>query len=298
MELKRELIKKIQTITKETNQNIPILYNLSYFKTLIKSIYSLETKDQTDNILINYDELRLSENQSIYIFKDKKDIDEFIEKNLHIINRELNENILEDKSQKLSSTSLPTFQNPNNYEMKNIYYNISGIEDGVKEFKNFKETIDKELISNDIVLEKLQNSNMENIESNEIYNQQENQDYIENTEFANLLKTEFLKKVCVLCTDPPLEFNNFELSDLIHINFGEVTFTVNEITDKCLKCKCLNSGKIKLNNTFSVEGKDHFLSSLIEIDENNLTDELFDAINLNVDFIVISIINEPNKEIE
>ena len=68
--------------------------------------------------------------------------------------------------------------------------------------------------------------------------------------------------------------------------------------DNFIKCKCLNSGNIKVRNSFSVERKDHFLSELVTTEQRKLYEELIDAVNLKVDYIVISIISEPNMEIE
>jgi hypothetical protein len=332
-ETKKEIIQKIRNITKETNQHIPILYNLSYFRTLIKNIFSVDKSDPSENVLLEHKEINLSENQSIYIFKEKKEIEDFLEKNTQSVN-----NIKDpseaayDTSNKISSNSLPTFANNNlvnTNEIRNVYYNLSNVEDGAKEFKSFKETLDKELNVN--LTEENASQNINNINNNNfniaaasaaaannnnnnnnvinniinnpinIENNQEVQDLNENAEIANMLNNlEILrnKNFIILGTEPPLNFKNFELSDLIHVNFGEVTFTVCEIGDNFIKCKCLNSGKVKERNSFSVERKDHFLSELILTQESKLYEELIDAVDLKVDYIVISIISEPNKEIE
>lgn len=324
-ETKKEIIQKIRNITKATNQHIPILYNLSYFRTLIKSIFSVDKSDLSENMLLEHKEINLSENQAIYIFKEKKEIEDFLEKNIQSANNiKDSSKSAYDISNKISSTSLPTFGNNinlvNTNEIKNVYYNLSIVEDGAKEFKSFEEKLDKELnvnLTQENASPKINNynnniaeaannnnNNVINIIINNpinIDNYQEAQDSNENAEIANMLNNlENLrnKNFIVLGTEPPLNFKNFEISDLIHINFGEVTFTVCEIGDNFIKCKCLNSGKVKERNSFSVERKDHFLSELILTQESKLYEELIDSVDLKVDYIVISIISEPNKEIE
>ena len=184
-EVKKEIIQKIRNITKETNQHIPILYNLSYFRTLIKSIFSVDKSDPSDKSLLDHREINLSENQSIYIFKEKKDVEDFLEKNQQNINKDLIEAEY-FTSCKISSTSLPHFANNlnNAYEAKNIENNLSGIEDGVKEFTNFEEKLDKELIVNEENIS-LTDNNLNNPIN--IDNNQEAQDLNENAEIIIML---------------------------------------------------------------------------------------------------------------
>lgn len=86
--------------------------------------------------------------------------------------------------------------------------------------------------------------------------------------------------------------------DILHINYGEVSFKVEEINDSFIRCIALNSGLIQKNDSLSVEGKEHFINDLIINDKEKLKQELVSAINLEVEYIVISIIETPVKEIK
>ena len=51
-------------------------------------------------------------------------------------------------------------------------------------------------------------------------------------------------------------------------------------------------------NSVSVEGKEHFSNELIVNDEEKLISELNSAKELDVEFVVMSIMEDPNKEIK
>lgn len=102
----------------------------------------------------------------------------------------------------------------------------------------------------------------------------------------------------ILLTEPKLNFKNLTKQDILHINYGEVSFKVEEINDSFIRCIALNSGLIQKNDSLSVEGKEHFINDLIINDKEKLKQELVSAINLEVEYIVISIIETPVKEIK
>jgi hypothetical protein len=105
-------------------------------------------------------------------------------------------------------------------------------------------------------------------------------------------------KYAIITSEPVLKFTNFSKSDILHINYGEVSFQVEEINENYIKCVALNSGVIQKFNSVSVEGKEHFSNELIVNDEEKLIRELNSAKELDVEFLVMSIIEDPNKEIK
>lgn len=60
----------------------------------------------------------------------------------------------------------------------------------------------------------------------------------------------------------------------------------------------MNSGAIQKNNAISVESKEHFSSGLIVNDLEKLTSELKESVDLGVEYIVMSIIEDPVNEIK
>jgi len=99
-------------------------------------------------------------------------------------------------------------------------------------------------------------------------------------------------------TEPTLIFKNFTTADIIHVNYGEISLKIEEVGDKYLKCISLNSGIIQRNSLVSVEGKEHFKEKLIEDNKDKLTNELNMAIKLDVEYIVVSIIDNPVEELK
>jgi len=297
IEIKKDLISKVRTITKDTNQHIPIIYNISYYRSFIKNIYSFDKNEEINFKLKENFDLNFNENQIIYIFRNKKEIEDFKEKYLLKLNREsYNDDQkeylkydLKDNSNRISSCSLPYFLQTNN----NILNNLSEQEDRDKEFESCREKFENDLKNNET------NSEFNNYKNNIYYNN-EIQEINENIEILNLMELNFFKNknFGIICTEPVMNFQNFHISDLIHINFGEITFTVDEINENYIKCNCMNSGNIKLRSSFSVEGKDHLFHKLVETRENKLLQEINDAIELKVDFIVMGVIDDPIKEIK
>ena len=102
----------------------------------------------------------------------------------------------------------------------------------------------------------------------------------------------------VIKTEPSLNFKNIQKGDILHANYGEVSFKVECIEYDSIKCIALNSGNIQKFNSLSVEGKEHFSNDLIIIDKNKLDNEIIDAINQGVEFIIISVIDDPISEIK
>ncbi len=88
IEIKKDLISKVRTITKDTNQHIPIIYNISYYRSFIKNIYSFDKNEEINFKLKENFDLNFNENQIIYIFRNKKEIEDFKEKYLLKLNRE------------------------------------------------------------------------------------------------------------------------------------------------------------------------------------------------------------------
>lgn len=253
----------------------------------------------------------LTENQSIYFFKNKEESSEFFQCNK---TEESLEN--EEKYKKLSSTIINREQPVT--ETKIIYHNLPDIEDEEKEKakylldsipENFESDLkleNKEKVDNLLIIKNstLRSADYEGEKITEIeYNNKiitEIHESKNDEEEDNKIVSETLQNMDLItfCTDPPLKYNNLEISDMIHINFGELTLSVEEKAEKYIKCRCINSGTVKLGHSFSVEAKDHFLSDLIENDENKLLKELRDSINLGIDFVIVSILTDPNKELE
>jgi pyruvate kinase len=197
-DVKKDIVAKIKTYTKENNQYIPIIYNLSYYRVYISQI----NKNDEDDLSIN-------QNQQIYLTNSKKNI-------------EIIENLIK-----------------------------------IKEIKD------------------------------------------EESETQNG-KTEFIleEKYTFLLSEPILNFRNFSTSDIIHINYGEVSLKVEQVEDEYIKCVAMNSGPLQKYNSLSVEGKEHFTNELIMNNVSKLNREIESAIELGVEFIVMSLIEDPIKEIK
>jgi len=56
----------------------------------------------------------------------------------------------------------------------------------------------------------------------------------------------------IISIEPQLIFNNFSDTDIIHINFGDISFKISEISESYLKCIALNPGKIIKGNMISL----------------------------------------------
>jgi pyruvate kinase len=95
-----------------------------------------------------------------------------------------------------------------------------------------------------------------------------------------------------------LNFQSFNKTDILHINYGEISLRVEEVEQDYLKCVAINSGQIQIFNSLSVEGKEHFTNNLIINDKLKLQWEIEYAIKLEVEFIVMSILENSIKEIK
>jgi pyruvate kinase len=102
----------------------------------------------------------------------------------------------------------------------------------------------------------------------------------------------------IITSEPIMKFTNFSKTDILHFNYGEVSFRVEETDENYIKCLSLNSGMIQRYNSISVEGKEHFSNDLVNVDENKLMKELNSAKDLDVDFVVMSVIDNPIVEIK
>lgn len=106
------------------------------------------------------------------------------------------------------------------------------------------------------------------------------------------------EKSTIILSEPVLNFKNFLKTDIIHINYGEVSLKIEDAEEDYLKCVAMNSGMIQKFNSLSVEGKEHFTNDLIVDDQTKLNMEIESATKLGVEFIVMSIVDEPVKEIK
>jgi pyruvate kinase len=92
-------------------------------------------------------------------------------------------------------------------------------------------------------------------------------------------------------------FKNCIKSDVIHVNYGEVSFRIEQLEDDFIKCIALNSGYIQKYNSLSFEGKEHFSNDLVISDKDKLINEIDEACRLGAEFLVMSIIDDPVAEI-
>lgn len=101
-----------------------------------------------------------------------------------------------------------------------------------------------------------------------------------------------------ILTEPAINPHSFSVGMNIHINFGDVSMEVLEITDNYLKCVAKNSGSISKYSNFSVENENHFKKHMFKIYETKLVKEIEDAISHNAHYILISTIENPKHEIK
>lgn len=324
LEVKKELINKIRSLSTENNQYIPIVHNLCYFRAYLKSIYSLDKNNIVNNNLNANNQITVNENQNVYFFKCLEDILDFFmtrnsqeffenEEKFQLISPHIQPNQdLIDLSAKIIYSNLPNFYDIGNKQAlnssapqicpANTHLEFSASENcsdtisaSLGEDKGFK------LLSSITNSSDKSNNNKNSNKVNDSSNPYSENQYLKMPiKLDQILSGDFSMRfdAVLLCTEPALNFKSFQICDIIHINFGEVTFTVEETSDKFIRCLCRNTGAIKLGQSFSVESKDHFLSNLIENDENKLLKELKDSIDLQVDFIVMSVIKQPKQEIE
>lgn len=329
-DIKISLLNKIRNYSNENKRTIPIIHNLSYFKTIINKIYSNEKSNSNnylnifDDNIIKLSEINLCEGEDVFFFNNLEDINEF---NFMINENFKSKDLLEDDRLKqfhsnLSVNNLYSYNNINTIkeknEMKILCENIANESETMDINPNFKEKIEFDMNSyinqkNDIDnthsnYTNLNNNLQENIiyssnnnlilqENLNIYNDDNNHTH---TDLTNLLKSGFFgnSNKIYFCTDPPLKNLNFEKGDLIHLNYGDLTLIVDEIYEKNIKCRGLNTGIVKNGCNFSVEGKDHFLHDLIQNDEKKLIEEVSETMELDFDYLVMSTICDPIKEIE
>jgi hypothetical protein len=327
-EIKISLLNKIRNYSKENKRNIPIIHNLSYFKTIINKIYSNDKSNSNNHLNINEDniniiklsDINICEGEDVYFFNNIDDINEF---NLMINENFKSRDLLVDdeKVKKFhSNKSLFNIYNINNNinninyikerekeknEMKILSENIANEAETTMDLNpNFKEKIEFDMNSYININQKADNNNLylqENLNPNNNINiNYDDNNNNNNTDLTNILKSGFFgnSNKIYFCTDPPLKNLNFEKGDLIHLNYGDLTLIVEEIYEKNIKCRGLNTGIVKNGSNFSVEGKDHFLNDLIHNDENKLIEEVKETIELDFDFLVMSTISDPVMEIE
>lgn len=199
-EAKKDIIAKVNTYSKENNQYIPVIYNLSYFRVYVTQLNKNEER-----------ECSIVQNQILYVTNSSK-----------------------------------------NYESLVLDYR-----------KNNMESILIEL----------------NVEK-------------DNTVIEDNISVSFI------VTEPLFNFKNFTTNDILHVNYGELSFKVEHVDQDYIRCIALNSGTIQQHNPISVEAKDHFACDLISDDPSKLRRELETAVRLGVEFIVISVLNEPVQEIK
>jgi pyruvate kinase len=98
-------------------------------------------------------------------------------------------------------------------------------------------------------------------------------------------------------TEPRLNYKNLHKGDIIHANYGEISFKIDEVGEEFVKCIALNSGNLQRFNSISLEGKEHFSNDFIIIDNNKLLKEIEAAVKQGVEFIIMSVIDNPVEEI-
>jgi pyruvate kinase len=101
----------------------------------------------------------------------------------------------------------------------------------------------------------------------------------------------------IIQSEPVFNFRNCIKGDVIHANYGEVSFRIDQVEEDYIKCIALNSGSIQRYNSLSVEGKEHFSNDLVVSNKDKLVSEIEAACKLGVEFLVISIIDNPVAEI-
>ncbi len=69
------------------------------------------------------------------------------------------------------------------------------------------------------------------------------------------------------------------------------------MNDTFVKCVALNSGLLQKYNSISFEAKEHFSNELIVTDKDKLMMEIESAVKQGVEFIIMSVIDDPVKEI-
>jgi len=121
---------------------------------------------------------------------------------------------------------------------------------------------------------------------------------IKSEENKNNKKENISDSYTIITSEPILKFTNFSKTDILHFNYGEVSFRVEETDENYIKCIALNSGIIQKHDSISVEGKEHFSNELVRSDESKLIKELNSAKELEVDFVVMSVIDNPIEEIK
>jgi pyruvate kinase len=127
---------------------------------------------------------------------------------------------------------------------------------------------------------------------------------INNEEEANIIQNGsiYISDTSIDCqitifTEPRLNYKNLTKGDIIHANYGEVSFKVEEVQDQFVKCIALNSGVLQRYNSISFEAKEHFSNDLIVTDKNKLMNEIQSAVMQGVEFVVMSVIDNPVAEI-
>jgi pyruvate kinase len=113
-----------------------------------------------------------------------------------------------------------------------------------------------------------------------------------------IIDDETISDCIMLQSEPVLNFQNCIKSDVIHVNYGEVSFRIDQVEDSYIKCIALNSGTISKYNSLSIEGKEHFSNELVFTNIDKLSREIEGACKLGVEFIVMSIIDDPITEIK
>lgn len=262
---KKEIISKINYYAYENHQYIPIIYDLSYYRVYVKKI-----KDT------NEDEIKLSIGEIVYLVRSREDFYtlKFADLNLNLNNNsstlELNNNIKEI----------------NDLNKEKEIYEVEKQDIPRQALEKSESYFNKNNSNNNLVLDNCSNKlDLVNISIN-----------MKKTN--SLIEDKKENRAVYIKTEPPIVSNSFKIGTNIHANFGDVSLEVIEVCDNYLKCVTKNSGIISKFMAISVESENHFLKNLFSTSKNKLVKEIEDAISLGVNYLIISVINNPVEEVK
>ena len=262
---KKEIIAKVNYYAYENHQYIPIIYDLSYYRVYIKKI-----KDT------NEDEVKLSIGEIVYVVKSREDFYtlKFADLNINLNNSstlEFNNSIKEiTENNKIANKDKNNINNnaTNSNDLKNENKNIninSFNSPGIKENNNKSDLINLSI--------QMKKNNLEELPKKE-------------------------NRHVYIKTEPPINPLSFKVGMNIHANYGDISLEVLEVSSNYIKCITKNSGVISKFNPISVEGENHFAKNMFSTSETKLVKEIEDAINLGVNYIIVSCVDNPKEEIK
>lgn len=162
-------------------------------------------------------------------------------------------------------------------------------------YKNFMNTDSKELFKDNFDL----NENLNESNDTNLIDMYERFIKIENIKKESINNRESKSNKKVLCTYPQLNYSEFKEKMTLLIRNNRISIEVTKICDNHLTCKVIGDGEIFEKSLIST------LTSEFEINENNLTkknsydliSQIQMAVDLKVDFVIISVSDNPVEEI-